>query len=608
MDCGGRCFLSRFAAGDDGVADKSSKFVGEFCGFSLSGKMRAPDKRSLETYPKRRQSVDSMKNKRRMRLRSLLAAAFAAQISAEPVILYDGDLRSLPEDQGWIYRLEPPIRNQSRQVLVEGAINLNTSRNLADRAGYFVRFPQMEPHPQAPEMLDHRQGYRIGFTLRLYSERRAAPNQAGFSLIVLSQDLLGIELGFGAGEVFARSAAFGRAEENRALPFRIDKQYADFALDMRESEYRLSVNEQEILAGSLRNYSDAGEPHTVPNLLFFGDNAESAGASVNLRRFWVDTEPSVSQPGEPKPMPPIEPEPPIAGDSAVFSVIEEESVLSLSGTALGIAIKAQGEGSLSAAYSGTLRLLLTDDRIQFQPASQIDAQPSGEWEPKFGGKSGSAPADYGGIVPGNALVGNTLAVAAARNVKFTLASDWIELSEPNEERMEFSASSLLFAIPADFGSVLDTATLGLLPIRTATPIDGISGLNRPETLAALAVQGNVQTLTLPVLAEVSGRIISDDDLKLTFSGQIIAHRNLLAEPPQLAIRRLPTGEVQLSWNAVLGDDYLVEQSADLRQWETAVLADGKGNLIRADKETVVCPVPTEKTARYYRVIRNPLPR
>ena len=555
-----------------------------------------------------------MKNKRRIGrgLRSLLAAV-AVQVSAEPVILYDGDLRSLPEDQGWMYRLEPPIRNQSRQVRVDGAFNLNTGRNLADRAGYFIRLPQMEDHPQAPEILDRQRGYRIGFTLRILSERRAAPSQAGFSLIALSDDLLGVDLGFGAGEIFARTSKLERAEENRALPFRIDTQYADFEMDIRENEYRLSANGEEILAGSLRNYSGAGEPYTVPNLLFFGDNAESAGASVNLRRFWVDTEPSAPQPGEPKPLPPVELEPPLAGDSIVFSVVEEESILSLSGTAINIAIQAQEEGSLSAAYSGTLRLLLADDRIQFQPASQIDAQPSGEWEPKSGGKSGSAPADYGGIVPGTALIGNTF--AAARNVKFTIASDWIELSERNEERMEFSASSLLFAIPADFGSVLDIAVLGLLPIRTSALVDGISGFNRPETPASLAVQGNVQTLTIPVQVEVFARIISDDDLKLTFSGQIIARRNLLEKPtmpapPRLAIRRLPTGEAQLSWNAVPGEDYLVEQSANLRQWETAVRADENNQpiLIRADRETLVWTASTDETARYYRVIRNPLPR
>ena len=571
-------------------------------------------KEFLEMNPECRQSVpkDTMKNKSRIGkgLRSLLAAAFAAQVSAEPVILYDGNLRSLPEDQGWIYRLEPPIRNQSRQVLVDGAFNLNTSRNLADRAGYFVRLPQMEPHPRAPEALNRQRGYRIGFTLRILSERRASTNQeAGFSLIALSSDLLGIDLGFGIGEVFARAAAFARAEENRDLPFLIDREYADFTLDMRENEYRLSANGREILSGSLRNYSDAGEPYTVPNLLFFGDNSESAGASVSLRRFWIDTEPSAPQPEEPKPMPPVEPEPPIAGDSVVFSVIEEESVLSLSGTALGIAVEAQKEGSLNAFYSGTLRLLLADGRIQFQPASQIDAQPSGEWEPKSGGKSGSAPADYGGIVR-SALIGNTF--AAARNVQFTLASDWIELSERNKERMEFSASSLLFAIPADFGSVLDTATLGLFPIRLGTPIDGISGLNRPETPASLAVQGNVQTLTLPVQVEVFARILSDDDLKLTFSGQIIARRNLSAKPAplRLAIRRLPSGEAQLSWNAVPGDDYVVEQSANLRRWETFVPADQNSPsiLIRTDGETLVWTVPTDETARYYRVIRNPLPR
>ena len=554
-----------------------------------------------------------MKNKRRIGkgLRSLLAAAVVSQVSAEPVILYDGDLSSSPEDQGWIYRLDPPVRNQSRQVRVDGAFNLNTGRNLVDRAGYFIRLPQMEAHPQAPEILDRQRGYRIGFTLRLLSERRVAPNQeAGFSWIVLSDDLLGVDLGFGASEVFARSSELERAEENRVLPFPIDKEYADFELDIQENEYRLSANGQEILAGSLRNYSDAGDPYTVPNLLFFGDNTESAGASVNLRRFWVDIEPSVPQPGEPNPLPPVEPEPPLDGDSIAFSVVEEESVLFLSGTARGIAIQAQKEGSLSAAYSGTLRLLLVDGRIQFQPASQIDAQPSGEWEPKSGGKSGSAPADYGGIVPGIAGIGNTF--AAARNVKFTLASDWIELSERSEERIEFSASSLLFAIPSSFGSVLDTATLGLFPIRLGTPIDGISGLNRPETPASLAVQGNVQTLTIPVQVEIFARILSDDDLKLTFSGQIVARRNLSAKPVplRLAIRRLPSGEVQLSWNAIPGDDYLVEQSANFRQWETAVRADGNNQLIfiRADGETLVWTVSTDETARYYRVIRNPLPR
>lgn len=574
-------------------------------------------KEFLERNPKRRQSVqkDTMKNKRCIGrgLRSLLVMAVIAQVSAEPVILYDGNLSSSPEEQGWIYRLEPPVRNQSRQVRVEGAFNLNTSRNPADRAGYFIRLPQMEAHPQAPEILDRQRGYRIGFTLRLLSERRVGPNQeAGFSWIVLSDDLLGIDLGFGAGEVFARSSELERAEENRALPFRIDKEYADFELDIRENEYRLSANGQEILAGSLRNYSDAGQPYTVPNLLFFGDNAESAGASVNLRRFWFDVEPSVSQPGEPNPLPPVEPEPPPAGDSIAFSVVEEESVLSLSGTALGIAIQAQKEGSLSAAYSGTLRILLADGRIQFQPASQINAQPSGEWEPKSGGKSGSAPADYGGIVPGN-LLGNIF--AAARNVKFTLASDWIELSERDKERMEFSASSLLFAIPADFGSVLDIAVLSLFPIRTGASIDGISGLNLPETPASLAVQGNVQTLTIPVHVEVFARIISDDDLKLTFSGQIIARRNLLAKPtmpapPRLTIRHLPTGEVQLSWNTISGDNYLVEQSANLRQWETAIRADGNNQpiIIRANGKTLLWTAPTDETARYYRVIHNPLPR
>ncbi len=523
----------------------------------------------------------------------MLAAVLVGQLLGEPVVLYDGEQRSLPEKQGWIYHLTPPLRNQARQLVntADRAVNLNTSRNIADRAGYFIRFPQRDTHPQAPETFDRQHCYRVGFALKLLSEHHTAAHQAGFSLIALSHDLAGIELGFRTDEIFAQSADLARAEENRELPFRINTEYTDFALEIKEDAYTLSANGQEILAGPLRDYSNAGEPYTIPNLLFIGDNSETAAASANLRSLWIDTKlsdtPPPVDPGTPPPV-----QPPIADKPAVFTVSEAESALALAGIALGIAIKPQGEGSLNATYSGEIHAILADGKILFQPASRLDAIPSGKWEPQAGGKNGSAPADYGGAVPDNPF-GNT--VSALRNIEFILASDWIDRQAGSAE---FPATNLVVSIPEDANGALDILTRSLIPIRIAVPLDSVSSVNNSKTPATLAVQDNIQTLTLPIQIDIFARIIRDNDLKLTFSGQIVARRNLPepTAPPALAIQLLPAGEVQLSWNALPGRIYQVQQSANLDEWEAA------GTPVIAEAETAIWKTADTEADRYYRLI------
>ncbi|MCS1409022.1 MAG: hypothetical protein M2R45_02201 [Verrucomicrobia subdivision 3 bacterium] len=545
----------------------------------------------------------------------LVAVVFAIQISADPVTLYDGNLRSLPGDQGWIYLLNPLVRNQARQVVVDRAVNLTTLRNFDDHAGYFARSPLFDPHPQLPDEFNRERGYQIGFTIQLPTETHVRPDRAGFSLITLSRDLLGIEIEFWTDEIFAQSVEFIHSEGAQNLPFQLSSQYVDFVLEIKGDEYTLSGNGQEILTGPLRDYSGSGIPYTISDFLFFGDNTTSASASVNIRSIWIDTElpgatPPPVDPGSGEPS--VKPEPPAAvSDKAIFSVIAEKSTITLSGIARGNAIKTQGDGSLSTTYTGEIHTILSDSNIIFQPTSQINANPSGDWMPLAGGGSGAAPADYGAVA--NVII--TTANAAARNVEFSLASDPIDL---NPDGSDFPVNGLSFAIPEGSSSTLDVSSDGLFPLMTSQSIAGLGSVNDSDDPATIAIHNNIQTLTIPIQANISLRLITPNDVTLTFSGQIVASRELPADPqppavkpplpqgpvvpdtpPTLAIQRLSASELQLSWDAVPDRTYTIEQSANLTDWQTT----GKPTV--ADAETASWTGLTAEAHRYYRAILQP---
>src|SRR6476659_5138305 len=82
-----------------------------------------------------------------------------------------------------------------------------------------------------------------------------------------------------------------------------------------------------------------------------------------------------------------------------FGIVTNQSSIALSGTvttALGTApIQAQGTGSLSTTYSGTIKTDRQAGAITFLSGSTIDANINGSWKPLSDGSDGSAPADYG---------------------------------------------------------------------------------------------------------------------------------------------------------------------------------------------------------------------
>ncbi len=536
----------------------------------------------------------------------LLSAWSPSPLVAAPVILYEGKTPTTPDRQGWIYLLDPQVRNFARQTRVQQATNLNTLRQLTDHAGYFVRVPVLNPHPKLPEEFSRERGYQIGFTIQLPTEQHVRPDRAGFSVIALSRDLLGIKLGFWTDQIFAQSVEFTHAEGNADLPFRLSQEYVDFILEIQGASYTLSGNGNEILTGPLRDYSGFGNPYNIADFLFFGDDTTSAAASINLRTIWIDTDlpgteppPPTLAPGPPEP----EPQPPLEGEEAVFIVDPEASALTISGLVLAIPLQRQGEGSLTTPFSGQFHTTLSNGALRFRPESRIDANPSGDWKPRPGGADGAASADFG--AKASLLI--VRADAAARDIEFAVSSDTISL---NSEGTEFPVSGITLDIPPGSSAAIDIAAAGLLPLRTSQSLADFSGKNTSPALGTLTVENQIQTLTLPIEVEVSFRVATPNDASLKFSGTLVASRPLTQnpgparepdQPPLLSIGIDGGGTLRLTWEAMVGRTYQIEESDDLIDWRNL------GEATTAQSAEGSHEIPADSGARFFRILLLPSP-
>ena len=513
--------------------------------------------------------------------------------TGEPIALYDSLTRSSPRDQGWIYLLDPTLRNRSRQVVVDGGVNLNTRQNPADRAGYFARLAPHETHPKLPESLDRNQEFQVGFSLHLIAESHSAPQHSGFSVIVLTHDLWGVELGFHGNSVFSRSDAFLRAEINESLPRSHSEAYLDYRLEIKDDTYRLTAGNDLVLTGSLKNYSTVGTPYDEPNLIYFGDNSISASASFNVKDFWVDIDP------QEEPEDTTGPKPPDSGDGAVaFAVNQELSSLTLSGTVFETSqVEAQADNSLVTSLSGELYVVLRDDHIFFHPNSRLKAGINGDWKPDHDSNPNAKPANFGGVID-LGLLGTAL--AAVRDLEFGL-SDALpgRPLQPSGENSSFSAQRLSLIIPEDGESKIHLATTSLIPLKLTLSLAGLaSSTNLTELPGTLAVAGSAQTLTLPIEIEVYSRAIRDDDVKLTLKGTVVAVRSQTgAEPPRLIIRQ-QADQIHLTWKAEIGKSYTLQHATDLTQWNLAA------ETLVADTDPETWSEPLTSGPRFYRLVTS----
>lgn len=193
---------------------------------------------------------------------------------AAAIALYEGSAMTTPDAQGWLYLTSPIFGPMATQSASGGVTTLDTTPEISEMAGYFGSL-----HPSLP-VLDRTAGYTVTFGVEIVSETHMNANRAGFSIIALSADLQGIELGFWTDEIWAQSGpAFTHAEGEG---FDTTGGIVDYALTVLGTSYYLFAEDDLILSGALRDYSPFGAPYTVPNLLFLGDDTSSAAAEIDL--------------------------------------------------------------------------------------------------------------------------------------------------------------------------------------------------------------------------------------------------------------------------------------------------------------------------------------
>jgi hypothetical protein len=128
--------------------------------------------------------------------------------------------------------------------------------------------------------MDRSTGYTLSFDLRINAETHTSNDRAGVTVIALSSDLQGIELGFWTTEVWAQNVGFTHGEGTSA--FNPTAGVISYDLTIQGSSYTLKANDTQVLTGSLRNYSASDFPYTTPNFVFFGDNTFQAAANSHL--------------------------------------------------------------------------------------------------------------------------------------------------------------------------------------------------------------------------------------------------------------------------------------------------------------------------------------
>lgn len=242
--------------------------------------------------------------KPRMRHALLLAALLlVCHPGHADVVLYDPSLGTLPGAQGWLTFL-----GGSTVEVHDGThASLDTTAVRADQSGYFSESPLdgSFEHPLMP-VLDRAVGFAIRFELQIVSEAHdvrddngdGLDDRAGFSLIVISQDLMGLELGFFEDRIWAYDDASGGASELFTQAEGAD--FSTTALTTYElrifgGSYALLANGSTLFGGLLRDYNPSGafpDPYDNPSFLFLGDDTTSAESNVRLGEVRVVPEPS----------------------------------------------------------------------------------------------------------------------------------------------------------------------------------------------------------------------------------------------------------------------------------------------------------------------------
>jgi len=215
------------------------------------------------------------------------------------VVLYDASLGTTPSQQGWFYQ-----SGGAPETFADGATTLDTTANKSISSGYFASqagfFGSTAPVP----VLDRASGYTLTFAVQVQQEDHTGSDKngdtvgdrAGFSLIVLSSDKKGVELGFWEDQIWIQND--GAAEpptgtlftHGEGATYNTTTGPIHYTLSIQGGTYQLSSGCATILRGNIRDYTAFnGPPYTTSNFVFFGDDTTSASGRMRIALMQVAT-------------------------------------------------------------------------------------------------------------------------------------------------------------------------------------------------------------------------------------------------------------------------------------------------------------------------------
>ena len=212
-------------------------------------------------------------------------------IAATTLVLYDGSRNTgTPDRQSMLYqsRPTPPAATQS---FADGVTTLTTTQKISDLAGY-------SDNPLFVPALNRAIGFTLHFTVQLVEENHATSDKngdgigdrAGLSVTLLGSDHKGIELGFWPDQVWAQQDGTAEPPPNtntlfthaEGAAFDTTADMITYALSIQGDSYILVSGDTTILSGRVRDYSAEGQPYTINNFLFVGDNSGTADGVIKL--------------------------------------------------------------------------------------------------------------------------------------------------------------------------------------------------------------------------------------------------------------------------------------------------------------------------------------
>lgn len=207
--------------------------------------------------------------------------------SKQQTILFDASLNTDPDAQGWMFVSNLFDKSETERFTENGLHSFNTLADISELSGYFGM-----NHPGIDRLM-REHGINLIFDLQVIEENSHSETRGGFSIILLTDDLYGLELVFKRDSIWVYTTDFLIGE---VQPVNTSSELSGYSISIKDDRYEIFADGILQLNGPLRDYSGFGPPYNIPNFIFFGDNTSRAGAHIHLSQIILETGKYIPQP------------------------------------------------------------------------------------------------------------------------------------------------------------------------------------------------------------------------------------------------------------------------------------------------------------------------